>query len=302
MPCFHPVQAWKPLPGSSRKKLFFRQAPGSGEAISVPCGQCIGCRMSKAQEWQTRLHHEAMQHETSSFLTLTYSDEYLPPGGTLCVRDLQLFMKRLRKAVAPHRLRFFACGEYGDRTFRPHYHVILFGYDFPDRLLMGKSPAGFPLFVSPLLSSAWSMGKADIGAFSRDSAGYVARYCLKKVNGERAEQHYRRVDPATGEVYQLRPEFITMSSRPGIGAEWFRQFACDAFPSDFVVIDGERRPVPRYYLRKVAEEEATQIKAKRVERAEKHADNNTPERLAVREEVLQRRVSETLQRRLDRDQ
>lgn len=301
MPCFHPVQAWKPLPGSSRKKLFFRQSAGSGEALSVPCGQCIGCRMSKAQEWQTRLHHEGMQHERSSFLTLTYSDEFLPPGGTLCVRDLQLFMKRLRKRLA-HKIRFFAAGEYGDRTLRPHYHLILFGEDFPDRVPWRKTGSGHVIYRSKLLEGVWALGHAELGTVTPESCGYVARYCLKKVNGERAEEHYRRVDPETGEVYRCLPEFITMSSRPGIGADWFEQFASDAFPSDFVIIDGQKRSVPRYYLKKLGEEEAELVKAERVQRAEKHADNNTPERLAVREEVVQRRVSQTLIRELDQDQ
>lgn len=256
--------------------------------------------MSRAQEWQTRLTHEGMQHERSSFLTLTYSDDCLPSDAGLHIRDVQLFMKRLRFRLG-HKVRFFACGEYGDRTRRPHYHLILFGEDFPDKVPWRKTGSGHVVYRSKFLETIWTSGHAEIGTVTPDSAGYVARYCLKKVNGPAAEDHYTRMNPVTGEIFRVHPEFITMSSRPGIGADWYREFAGDAFPSDFVIIDGQKRPVPRYYLKKLGEEEAKAVKDKRVARAERQAANNSPERLAVREEVVQRRVSHTLIRELDQE-
>lgn len=301
MACFHPVQAWKPLPFSARKKLFFRQVQGAGEAILVPCGQCIGCRVGKSDEWRTRLYHEAQAHERSSFLTLTYAPEHLPEDGAVSVRALQLFMKRLRKGLGQERVRFFACGEYGEGLARPHYHVILFGKEFADQYPWEKTRSGHVLYRSAEAERYWPFGHVKIGTVTPSSAAYVARYCVKKVNGERAESHYTRVDPLTGEVRRLAPEFLTMSRRPGIGADWYERHARDAFPSDFVIVEGSKKPVPRYYERKLAEDDLKAIKQKRTEAAEQHQANNTPERLAVREEVAQLRLNR-LKRDLENDQ
>lgn len=247
--------------------------------------------MAKAQDWQTRLTHEASQHDASSFLTLTYSDEHLPPDYSLCVRDLQLFMKRFRKSMEPERLRFFAVGEYGDVNLRPHYHAIIFGYDFPDKYYWRRSPAGYPLYRSPELEKLWTLGNAEIGSVTPESSGYVARYCLQKVNGFQAPDHYSRHNPYTGEVTRVKPEFIVSSRRPGIGGNWLEKYgSTDLFPSDFVVIDGSKKPVPAYYLRKQVEQVQLEIKKKRQEAALQRQDNNTPERLAVREEVLRLRA------------
>lgn len=268
--------------------------------MTVPCGQCVGCRMARSQDWQTRLYHEGSRHEHSSFLTLTFSDEHLPETGSVCVRDVQLFMKRLRKFLG-HRVRYFACGEYGDLNLRPHYHLILFGFDFPDRKPWRKTGSGFVTYRSEQLEKLWPFGQCEIGTVTPESCGYVARYCLKKVNGPAAEDHYTRQNPVTGEIHRVRPEFITMSTRPGIGSDWFGEFGSDAFPSDFVIVNGSRRAVPRYYKKKLDEASAGAITAKRKAEARKRADNNTPERLEVRQEVLERRLV-NLQRELDMEQ
>lgn len=230
-------------------------------------------------------------HETSCFLTLTYSDENLPDDCSVSVRPLQLFMKRLRKRFGSG-VRFFACGEYGDANNRPHYHVILFGCDFADKTLWRRTSAGYYTFRSAVLEGIWTLGHSEIGEVTQASCAYVARYVIKKINGERAEEHYTRVHAVTGEVFRVKPEFICMSK--GIGGTWFDKFATDCFPSDFVVIDGCKRPVPRYYTKKMAELDALEverIKYERSLRAEKHSADNTPERLAVRERVLRDRMA-----------
>lgn len=241
-----------------------------------------------------------MLHEASSFLTLTFSDEYLPPSYSVDVRDMQLFMKRLRKRIGKP-VRFFACGEYGETNLRPHYHLILFGYDFPDRYPWRKTGSGFVTYRSAELEQVWWMGNAEIGTVTQESAGYVARYVLKKVNGRMADDHYRRIHPLTGEIVNVAPEFVTMSNKPGIGSGWYDKYSMDAFPSDFVIINGEKRPVPRYYKKKLEEETADEITAKRKQEARKRAADNTPERLAVREEVLTLRLDQ-LTRELDDNQ
>lgn len=266
--------------------------------LCVPCGQCIGCRLAKSVDWATRIHHEAQMHDANCFVTLTYGPEHLPRDGSICIRELQLFMKRLRKKLGHNRVRFFGCGEYGDLGRRPHYHVILFGWSPFDTIAWRKTKSGFVVSRSPLLEQVWPYGHVEVGTVTHQSAAYVARYCIKKVNGREADAHYRRVDPETGEVWNVQPEFICMSTKPGIGSAWFSEFAGDAFPSDFVVVDGLKRPVPNYYKRKLDEYDQFEVTTKRMERAAKHADNNTPERLATREESQLLRA-ERLQRELD---
>lgn len=256
--------------------------------------------MTKARDWETRLYHEGQMHDLSSFVTLTFSDEHLPPDLSVSVRDLQLFMKRVRKKFG-FGVRFFACGEYGDENWRPHYHVILFGIDFSDRTPWRKTSSGHVVYRSVELEALWPFGHAEVGSVTPQSCGYVARYCIKKVNGERADSHYRRIHPLTGEELRLRPEFIVMSRRPGIGGAWFDRHSRDVFPSDFVVVDGSKRQIPRFYDKKLDDLASAQIKGKRVRNAAKHADNNTVERREVREEVTLRRVAQ-LKRELDEEQ
>lgn len=215
-------------------------------------------------------------------MTLTFSPEHLPADGSVSVLDVQLFMKRLRKRIG--KVRFFACGEYGSKGGRPHYHLLLFGWSPSDRRLWRRSGSGHLVYRSALLEEIWPFGHCEVGDVTQQSAGYVARYALKKVNGAAADEHYRRVNPATGEVWNVKPEFIVMSRRPGIGAAWYEQFSGDAFPSDFVVLDGKKRPVPRFYKKKLGEMDTLKVNWKRKEKARTQEHEQTPERLAAREE------------------
>lgn len=244
--------------------------------------------------------HEASLHEHSSFVTLTYSDENLPWDGSVHVTDLQRFMKRLRKRLGS-RVRYFACGEYGERLWRPHYHLILFGYSFPDREPWRRTGSGHVTYRSELLERAWPLGHCEVGDVTPQSAGYVARYCLKKVGGDAAESHYSRPHPVTGEIHSVRPEFICMSSKPGIGSDWYEKFGDDAFPSDFLIIDGRKVPVPAYYLKKLkAEDEAAalQVVAERKAEGQKRASDSTDARLLVRQDVQRLKV-ERLHREME---
>lgn len=239
-------------------------------------------------------------HDANAFLTLTYSNENLPEDYSLDPRELQLFMKRLRKWAEPRKLRFFACGEYGDENLRPHYHAIIFGEGFDDRQLWRKTPSGNLSYRSSNLEKLWTLGHCEVMDLTEASAGYIARYVTKKIGGELAESHYRRVHPLTGLVWNVRPEFALMSRKPGIGGAWFDQFAGDAFPSDFVVLNGSKRPVPDYYTRKLDEQAKLLVAGKRKLKSFAHKHNNTPERLAVREEVLKAKT-QNLKRDYDND-
>jgi len=291
VPCYHPVQAWKgEKTASGKRKLVFSPSGAVGLPLEIPCGQCIGCRLRRAQDWATRCVHEAQFHDEKCFVTLTYSPESLPTDGSVDVAVLQRFLKRLRRALAPRRLRYFACGEYGGRTLRPHYHLLLYGYEFlGDRRLYKVTPHGYT-YTSVELDELWGLGQCVIGSLTSQSAGYVARYSLKKVTGDRAERHYERVDPVTGEITRVSPEFVVMSRRPGIGHEFFTTFSSD-LREDFAMVlnpDGAHKvPVPKYYDKLFHAAELERRKLERKKRALKHRANQTPARLAVREEVKQ---------------
>jgi len=298
MPCTGYTWAWR-TPGGI---TFTGKDRTALNAFRLPCGQCMGCRLDHARDWATRLHHENQLHEVSCFLTLTYSNDHMPDDYSVSKRAMQLFMKRLRKSLGDQAIRFFLCGEYGGITFRPHYHALIFGHDFGhDRTLWGKSRAGYLTYKSPSLETLWPYGLCDIGQVTTQSAGYVARYMTKKVYGSQADDHYTRLHPGTGQLLRVSPEFILMSTRPGIGYGWYEKWGSDAFPSDFIIIDGRRRPVPRYYFKKLSEDLQAEIKALRIKRAAAHADNNTIRRLMIREEALLLRIK-NLTRNMENDQ
>ncbi len=261
--------------------------------MEVPCGQCIGCRLDYAQEWAIRCMHEASLSDNNAFITLTYRDSDLPQFGSLKKSHFQDFMKRLREHLAPKRIRFYHCGEYGEKYLRPHYHALIFGYSFPDRRLWSYGHAKMPLFRSALLEAKWPHGHSSIGELTKESAGYCARYSLKKVRGRALSERdkntdllpYQRINDF-GEIIDVEPEYSTMSTHPAIGRDWYEQFKSDVFPDDFVVYKGKRVRTPKYY-RKVLEvsdpELSADLRSARIRGANKHREDQTPERLAVRE-------------------
>jgi hypothetical protein len=204
--------------------------------MEIPCGQCAGCRLERARQWAIRCIHEASLYDQNCFLTLTYSPEHVPPDGSLRPRDIVLFFKRLRKLISPGRVRYFQCGEYGTQFLRPHHHILCFGYAFPDRTLV--SSGKFPIYTSAQLATLWPWGFHSIGDITFDSACYTARYILKKVTGDAAEEHYQG----------RKPEYITMSRRPGIGRDWYDRFKDDLYNYDKCVVkDSFVAKPPKYY-------------------------------------------------------
>lgn len=295
MTCYSPLKGYRTRldtePGAKSRITFNPlKAINSHIVMSLPCGQCIGCRVDRVAQWGLRCTHEASQHKANAFLTLTYDDEHLPADYSVHVREMQLFNKRLRKEIGP--FRFYACGEYGDQGQRPHYHSLIFGYDFAeDRQLIKRTEFG-NLYTSAQASKVWSFGNIWIGDVTYKSASYVAGYVIKKIGGDPAASHYQRLHPK-GYLVQVQPEFATQSRRPGIGHTWFDKFKTDAFPSDFLVVDGKEVPVPRYYTNKLTEQEARPIKLKRKLRASSPSAkaDSTPARLDVRETIRKDRLS-----------
>lgn len=283
------MQAWRVRSGRNENGKWpitfqFKQGYADKE-IRVPCGQCIGCRLEKSRVWALRCLHESQLHEQCCFLTLTYRDN----PGTLVLRDLQNFFKRLRKAIYPIKVRYYACGEYGSNFGRPHYHCLLFGYDFSrDRVLFKRSGTN-ALYSSRLLDSLWTHGYCLIGDVSFDSCAYVARYCVKKVTGEGKVEHY--VDPDTGEL--RKPEFAVMSRRPGIGLDWFLRYRDEVMAHEgMCYINGVFCKIPRYYEEKDAcagNDGLVKLRQARAAAARRVQDmgEQSPDRLAVREECAE---------------
>jgi len=308
MPCYKPLSAYRTFSNVKGKKLVWGRDNLDGyeshKSIDIPCGQCIGCRLERSRQWACRLLAEQQCHEKTSFLTLTYKD--LPINSSLNNDDFTLFMKRLRRHLEPAKIRYFQCGEYGELTQRPHHHCILFGEDFSgDRELFETSQSGLPQFTSPILDDLWSHGLCTIGDVTFESAAYVARYTLKKVSGSGKESHYSG----------RRPEFATMSRRPGIGAAWFEKYRRDVYPGD-VFVPGPDRPasLPPKFFDKLLERsdptlyELIKSQRKSAEKAARIKQNtpflapspddpeNSSPRLMVRGEVQTRTITDKLKR------
>lgn len=263
--------------------------------MSLACGRCLGCRLERSRQWAVRVMHEASLQEENCFVTLTYDDEHVPADGSMRYGDFQKFMKRLRRRFFSSRVRFFACGEYGENLGRPHFHAILFGVDFrADRRYWRKSESGFRCDRSPSLETLWPFGSSEVGDVSFESAAYVARYALKKVTGDLADEHYKTVDRDTGEVTWREPECVHMSLKPGIGAGWFDKFHQDVFPHDRVVVRGVPSKPPRFYDKLLKRRDPSlleELQEVREREARIRWPDNTPERLLVREVVQRARVS-----------
>lgn len=297
MACNYPLTVYQDRDGGPVS--FFERA--GMDQLSVPCGRCAGCRLGRAQAWALRCQHEASLHDENCFLTLTYDDAHLPPVASLRYSDVQKFLRSLRKEVAPKRFSFLCAGEYGERTARPHYHLLLFGHGF-DRL-QDFSRAGVPgrLGESEAVGELWRHGNHFVGELTPESASYVSQYCLKKVYGRAAVEFYDVVDVDTGEVLGRRvPEFLRMSLRPAIGRKWYEKFSSDVFPVDYAVSSGVRSRVPRYYeklFRRDHEAEFEEVEWRRQERMESNVESRSVERRSAREEILRARIARNAERR-----
>lgn len=287
MPCFFPVDAFE-LEGGGRPS-FDPYHPLRIRAIKLPCHQCRGCRMQRASMMGMRCMHEASLYGiNNSFITLTYDDEHLPEGGTLVKRDFQLFMKRLRYEFRDTRVRFLGVGEYGDRSDRPHYHALIFNHRFDRSRQPVSSGKDGKTYMSEELKKLWPYGMSSTGDLTFRSAGYVCRYALKK----RSENGLAvRVIDADGVITMLEPEFSLMSTHPGLGTGWLQKYQQHTFAWDHVIVNGKERPVPAYYDRLFERwgGDIETVKFARELKARRHAADNTPERLDVRERVAEAR-------------
>lgn len=247
---------------------------------TVPCGQCVECRLRYARHWAVRLMHEASLHEENCFATLTYDGEHVPGDGGLRVGDFQRFLKRTRLHFEPRRVRFFHCGEYGEEMGRPHYHAILFGVDFADKVPRAVR-GGNQVWASGALDSLWGNGLTELGSVTFESAQYVARYVMKKVRGRGAAEHYGG----------RAPEYVTMSRRPGIGAGWYERYSEEVERLGTVAMRGAELLPPRFYDERLRARDEGAFEAMKRERVVRSARYVSERELRAREAILEAKVN-----------
>ncbi|UPW40981.1 replication initiator protein [Sigmofec virus UA08Rod_5898] len=268
MSCYHPITAFDLTAdfehGLDRVISFrfpssdFDKMKRQGRLLQLPCRHCVGCRLQRSREWANRILMEQQYHQDSWFLTLTYDDEHLPRSSpvdyatgeilsvhsTLVKKHLQDFFKRLR-FNSNQKIRYYAAGEYGSSTFRPHYHILVFGLKLTDLKVLKKNFAGQEYYISDFISKCWPFGLHVIGRVTWQSAAYVARYTMKKATHGFDKSFYSSAS--------LEPEFQTMSLRPAIGRQFYDDHP-EMFDYDFFNLStpqGGRKIVPPEYFKKL---------------------------------------------------
>lgn len=316
MACFSPLKGYRSIHNGG---LTFKASEGI-EKLDVPCGQCLGCRVDRTLMWSLRITHEAELYESAHgncFVTLTYREPFectdeqtinhwhLPEPPTLRKDHVQKFIKRLRKHF-PQKIRYFYCGEYGDESDRPHYHLCLFNVTFSD-LALWKNTQGLYVYTSPTLEKLWPYGFSTIGELNFATAMYTAGYVLKKITGLQAAEYYTRFNPVTGEIYVLEPPYTNMSTgsrckehrksptRPpdcpnctgGIGLQFFKKYSTDFSDATSPDLHAGKplHKLPRYYetlMEMDTPEQLEEIKKLRRKFKAEHPEHFTPERLKAK--------------------
>lgn len=295
MPCYAPVTVTvRRTPGVPGHR-------GSLDELEVGCGKCLGCRSDQARQWAIRMHHQSQIATSSYFVTLTYSDENMPEGSSLEPDHLKSFWKKLRQdRQRDYAKRFpklpmgeinrrasfqyYACGEYGPSTLRPHYHLALYSLDLLDLYPWRDSDSG-PVFRSPYLESHWQLGNVEVSKLGFGASAYIAGYVREKLE---TPINYDRVDPTTGETWEVQPIFARMSRNPAIGLEWLKRFWSDVYPRDLIAIQGRESKPPRYYDRVMEDHKPDQLTIPKHELP----GISYPERLEMMFNVKTKRIEE----------
>lgn len=284
MPCNKPIYLSK----TKRGYKFDGQKTGiewewerktyKGDMLKVPCGKCIGCRLDYSRDWANRCYLESLSSKNNYFMTLTYNNENIPKTTdinqverpTLNKQDLVKFLKRLRitwqRKYNNKKIRFFACGEYGSKYARPHYHIIIFNIEIKE-LKYQTTIRNNNYYINKEIEKIWGKGFVSISRFTRETAEYTAKYMLKKVKGAEARKFYENLN--------IVPEYTTMSKQPGIGAEWFNKNTKRIWEQDSIptLKKGKYKlqKLPKFYdnkLKKINPERFEKIKEIRIERGE----------------------------------
>ena len=287
MPCYKPLKAWRD--SSSRGITFNPSKAYIDQPVQIPCGQCLSCRQEKARQWAIRCDKEMKQHEENCFITLTFDDQRAKnplSTFTLIKKDFSNFMKRLRKNTGKKGIKFFHCGEYGEKHSRPHHHALLFGYDFPDKKQIQDSKLGHKQFDSEILLKAWqNQGDVTISEANYATAQYIAKYCTKVWTESKASPRTQE------EIYNgVLPEYISMSrggrNGKGIGYGFYNDYKDETYRDDNVIVNGTKMKPPKYYDSLYKEENPkhlAKLKQTRQTFAEGHEDYGDIDRLKEKE-------------------
>lgn len=218
---------------------------GDDKYREVACGRCLCCRKQRAREWALRCVHEASLHRSSGFVTLSYSDDFLPPDEAVSKDELQRFFKRLRKVLGDGKVRYLACGEYGERFGRPHYHAAVFGlapctcsewrpFEAGERQLARCKCVG-----RSAVMDGWKLGGVSrVTEVAWESALYIANYIVK---ADIDQQGYRGKELP----------FQLMSK--GLGRGFLDRDAVALRQSFRTSVNGQEIGLPRYYMRRLEE-------------------------------------------------
>lgn len=241
MSCYHPIPVWY----REGHKVLFRKPEASlfslYKPITIPCGVCIGCKLDRSKDWTGRLLMEYELNKDAFFITLTYDDVHLPKNGSLCKRDVQLFLKRLRKMFPFLTIKYFCAGEYGSTTFRPHYHLVVFGVNLFNEVFKSKKYDNSGHFKSEVLDKLWSNGFSLFSAVTPENIGYTTRYTLKKVNYKVKDRSLKK--------FGLIDEFLLCSK--GLGFNYFLLNYDRLVSNGVYYYSGNAYPLPRYFLEKL---------------------------------------------------
>lgn len=283
MACYHPITAWRArsLNKSGKRALVFNKRDGFEDMeVQIPCGRCIGCKLEYSRQWAIRCVHESKMHKQNSFITLTYDEEHLPANGSLNKKHIVRFFKDLRKKVGFGKFRYYQAGEYGDTFARPHHHVCMFGF-YPDDAVFVSRRRDYSYYQSDLLDSVWKRGNVIVTDLTFETAAYTARYCIHKRSGPLKDMYYDG----------LTPEYCTMSRMPGIGKTFWDKFKNDIITQDQVVIRNNMIIRPAKYYDKLFDGENPKlfrkVKNERIKKQKANAEDNTYDRLAIKEELKQ---------------
>jgi hypothetical protein len=246
MSCLSPIKAYKTIDG----RVLFGEKKNNDitHNLLLPCRGCLFCRTESQYEWLTRLMCEKHMNQHCYFLTLTYNDNHLPDDYSFNYSDVQKFLKRVRSHFLDEAITFYVVGEYGEENGRPHYHLLVFGFNLYDKDPCGSSSfTGDTRYRSKLLDKLWGLGYTEVGSVTPQSIGYVIGYIQKRITGDMAQDHYSICNADTGEIISRVPEFSHMSLKRPIGKSYYQAYQNEIINNDRIVFDNITYKVPRYF-------------------------------------------------------
>lgn len=261
MACYHPLKvAWYGEVTTNHKKKYefvnpdYDDYKSAVEVKDIPCGKCMGCRIEYSRQWATRCMLEAKKYKYNAFINLTYDEEHVHHTTghtiegeeidrlTLYPPDVTKFMKDLRRYFdynyKEQGIKFYLCGEYGDTTGRPHYHIVAFNIHIRDLIPFYKNAEGDQIYISETIAKIWKKGQITVGEVTWQSCAYTARYVMKKRKGKDAEEIYK--------ILGIEPEFVRMSRNPGIGRAYYEENKDNIYLTDEIFLDNGKGKVIKF--------------------------------------------------------